>query len=226
MLKSVLLAGFFWASANFVPLAPVGSPTVVANTLPAAAVAAKAPAILAHLPAAVPAPVLMASVPKAQTRWVFPSPASSPDTLTADEQEFVERINAERTERGLNALTVDPLLVSAARAHSREMCDLDYFDHHSPTPGIKTPMDRYLKWMHDAGGRTPDYLLVGENIFYCSVFNDTYNVDYGHQALMNSPGHRANILESRFTKIGLGVYHSAKGQYWVTQMFTRDKEPE
>lgn len=168
----------------------------------------------------------MASVPKSRMRWVLPLPASSPDTLAGDEQDFVERINAERTERGLNALTVDPLLVSAARAHSREMCDLDYFDHHSPTPGIKTPMDRYLRWMHDAGGRTPDYLLVGENIFYCSVFNETYDVGYGHQALMNSPGHRANILEARFTKIGLGVYHSADGRYWVTQMFARDKEPE
>lgn len=50
MLKSVLLAGFFWASANFVPLAPVGSPTVVAHTLPSAAFAAKAPAVLVHFP--------------------------------------------------------------------------------------------------------------------------------------------------------------------------------
>jgi uncharacterized protein YkwD len=37
-------------------------------------------------------------------------------------------------------------------------------------------------------------------------------------------GHRANILEPRFTKIGLGVYHNAKGEYWVTQMFTNDSE--
>jgi uncharacterized protein YkwD len=105
------------------------------------------------------------------------------------------------------------------------MCDLNYFDHHSPTPGITTPMDRFLKGLSDTGQPTPDYLLVGENIYYCSVFNDHYNVNYGHQALMNSPGHRANILEPRFTKIGVGVYQDAGGQFWVTEMFLRDTNP-
>ena len=85
-------------------------------------------------------------------------------------------------------------------------------------------MDRYLLTLHVAGGKTPDYLLVGENIYYCSVFNDIYNVDYSHRAFMESPGHRANILEPRFTKIGLGVYRSAGGAFWVTEMFTRDGE--
>lgn len=211
MLKSVILAGFFWASANFMPLTPVGTPTVVANTLPAAAVAAPMPS-----PVAVKAPVMMASVadvPKARVAWDFSAPITSPDALSADEAEFIGRVNAERTERGLNALAVDPLLVQTARAHSREMCDLDYFNHHSPTPGLNSPMDRYIKGLKNSGSGQPDYLLVGENIFYCSVFNTVYNVDYGHRALMASPGHRANILDSRFTKIGLGVYHNAKGEF-------------
>ena len=228
MFKSVILAGFFWASANFMPITPVGTPTVVANTLPSAAVAAKAPVTLAALPApSAPAPVLMASAAgftKARVAWDYSAPSVSPDALTDDEQEFVTRINAERTSRGLNALTVDPLLVQTARAHSREMCDLDYFNHHSPTPGLTSPMDRYMKGLKDSGASSPDYLLVGENIFYCSIFNSVYNADYGHRALMESPGHRANILDARFTKIGMGVYHNAKGEFWVTQMFTRDSE--
>jgi len=228
MIKSVLLAGFFWASANFMPLHT--APAMIANTLPAAAVATKVPSLLMTLPApAAKAPVMMASVaipaaPKARVNFELPFPTPSPNALTSDEQEFIERINAERTQRGLNALILDPMLVMTARAHSREMCDKDYFDHHSPTPELKSPMDRYLKSLHDMGGRTPSYLLVGENIYYCSVFNDVYNVDYGHRALMDSPGHRANILEPRFTKIGLGVYHNAKGEYWVTEMFTKDSE--
>ena len=130
--------------------------------------------------------------------WQAPVPSApaSPDVLAAEEQEFVAKVNAERTGRGLNALAVDPLLVRTARAHSREMCARDYFDHHSPTPGLTTPMDRYLKGLHDGGGSTPESLLIGENIYYCSVFNDIYNVDYGHRALMNSPGHRATSGEA------------------------------
>ncbi len=220
MLKSILLAGFFWATANVLPVPAIGPPTVAANS--GAAHAAASPAVT---------PVLLASAPRAarmpQVRMVWQTPApvqtapASPDALCAEEQEFIEKVNAERTERGLNALAVDPLLVRTARAHSREMCARDYFDHHSPTPGLSTPMDRYLKGLHDGGGSTPEALLIGENIYYCSVFNDIYNVDYGHRALMNSPGHRANILEKRFTKIGLGVYRNAHGEFWVTEMFSR-----
>jgi len=219
MLKSVLLAGFLWAAANLMPVSAVGVPTAVANT---------------SIRAAVRMPVLMASAsrplrsPQARMVWEEPMPVQavpvSPDALSPEEQEFIGKVNAERTSRGLNALAVDPLLVHTARAHSREMCARDYFDHHSPTPGLETPMDRYLKGLHDGGGATPESLLIGENIYYCSVFNDIYNVDYGHRALMNSPGHRANILEKRFTKIGLGVYRNARGEFWVTEMFSRDAD--
>jgi uncharacterized protein YkwD len=233
MLQSILLAGFLWATANVMPVPTVGTPTVVANTLADTLTdTLQGAAIL--VPSTVKAPILMASAPRAarlpQVRmvWEMPTPvqtsAPSPGALAAEEQEFIEKVNAERTERGLNALAVDPLLVHTARAHSREMCARAYFDHHSPTPGLSTPMDRYLKGLHDQGGSTPDSLLVGENIYYCSVFNDVYNVDYGHRALMNSPGHRANILEKRFTKIGLGVYRNAQGEFWVTEMFSRDSE--
>lgn len=215
MLKSILLAGFFWATASVMPIPAMGTPTVAAHPV------VKAPVLLASAPR----PARMA---QARLAWEMPTPVqtapASPDALAAEEQEFIVKVNAERTERGLNALAVDSLLVHTARAHSREMCARDYFDHHSPTPGLTTPMDRYLKGLHDGGGSTPESLLIGENIYYCSVFSDVYNVDYGHRALMNSPGHRANILEKRFTKIGLGVYRNARGGFWVTQMFSRDTE--
>lgn len=189
-------------------------------------------------PRAIRAPRLLVSLPaslrglSASYTWdvplplvQLPPPAASANGLTADEEEFVELVNGERSKRGLCTLTVDPLLVRTARAHSREMYAHDYFDHHSPTPGLSTPMDRYLSSLKDTGAGTPDYLLVGENIYYCSISNDVYNVDYGHRALMNSPGHRANILEPRFQKIGLGIYKNAKGEFWVTEMFSRDQNP-
>ena len=225
MFHSVLLAGIFLAAAAS-PVTPV-VPTAAAHTLPNTAAVAVVSAVTGASAAAKPVRVASAAQasPLLQARVAWEAPASAlPDALTADEQEFVEKVNAERAARGLCTLTVDPLLVRTARAHSREMCARDYFDHHSPTPGLATPMDRYLKGLHDGGGATPDSLLVGENIYYCSVFSDVYNVDYSHRALMNSPGHRANILEPRFARIGLGIYRNAAGEFWVTEMFVRDTD--
>ena len=229
---SLFAVGLLWTAALTSPPAsalPPGAATINNFALPASGAAIRrAPRLLISLPAAlrgisasytwdVPYPIVE-----------VPPPASAPESpagLTADEQGFVDLINAERSQRGLCTLVVDPLLVRTARAHSREMCARDYFDHHSPTPGLSTPMDRYLSTLKDIGVDTPDYLLVGENIYYCSICSDVYNVDYAHRALMNSPGHRANILEPRFVKIGLGVYKNAKGEFWVTQMFSRDQNP-
>lgn len=131
--------------------------------------------------------------------------------ITSEEQTFLDRINDERAERGLCRLKLDPTLVSVARDHSREMAERDYFDHVSPTPGQRTPMQRYLK----ALPKRPPYACVGENLFYCSVVD----VDRGHKALMDSPGHRANILFARFRACGVGVYTAPSGQFYVTQMF-------
>lgn len=150
---------------------------------------------------------------------------SLPEAAEGQEAAFAALINAERAERGLSTLMLDPMLTETARAHSEEMCSADYFDHRSPTPGIGSPMDRYLSSSRQLGLPQPEYLLVGENIYYCSVCNDIYNVGYAHRALMASPGHRANILEPRFAKIGVGVYRNAKGEFWVTEMFSRDRQP-
>jgi len=141
-----------------------------------------------------------------------------------EEEDLVSAINNERTRRGLGPLVEDPLLNVAARTHSREMCSLSYFDHHSPTPGSQTPMDRYLAGLRLWGEGKPESALVGENIFYASATDAVYNASYAHASLMNSPGHRANILERRFTKVGVGLFRDAQGRFWVTEMFLRDME--
>ena len=218
MLKSLLLAGVFLVTSNFLPAGPFGVPAArAAHKIPAPRTAVKHSAQLFS-------PAARGGTLKFVAPFGAAAPRSGENGLRPEESEFIQRINAERVSRGLNALTVDPLLVTVARGHSAEMCDLNYFDHHSPTAGQVTPMDRYLKGIHDNGLDTPPYLLVGENIYYCSVSNDTYNVAYGHQALMNSPGHRANILEPRFVKVGVGIYRDARGQFWVTEMFLKDRE--
>jgi uncharacterized protein YkwD len=216
MQKSLLLAGLFLALTNLIPsVTPIAR--AAGSVVPAAYVAA-------HTAVKHSTQLLTSTTQAVKFHTAFASPADI-DGLTAEEMEFVTLINSERTSRGENALVIDPLLVNTARMHSREMCDLDYFDHCSPTPGITTPMDRFLKGLSAMDDATPNYLLVGENIYYCSVFNSHYNVQYGHEALMNSPGHRANILEPRFTKVGVGVYESAGGEFWVTEMFLRDTQP-
>ena len=149
------------------------------------------------------------------------------DTRAQEEREeadLVAAINNERARRGIGTLAEDPLLNVTARAHSREMCSLSYFDHRSPTAGGQTPMDRYLAGLRTWGEARPEAALVGENIFYASVTDAVYNASYAHASLMNSPGHRANILEPRFTKVGVGLYRDSQGRFWVTEMFLRDME--
>lgn len=131
--------------------------------------------------------------------------------ISVFEQRYVDLINAERWDSKLGVLSVNPLLVDVARAHSQEMYEKNYFDHASPTPGLRTPMDRYLK----SYGSTPTWAYLGENLFYCSVVD----VDRGHKCLMESPKHRENILNPRFEQVGVGIYISPDGQFWVTQMF-------
>lgn len=166
-----------------------------------------------------PRPVLTSGRLLPMTAPVHLSLAS---TEEIEEQELIADINRERHTHGLSDLVPDPLLGGAARSHSREMCGMAYFDHHSPSTGMATPMDRYFQALQAHGEGRPDTALVGENIFYASITNTTYNAQYAHEALMHSPGHRANILEPRFSKVGVGVYRDSKGRFWVTEMFLRD----
>src|SRR5207244_1673179 len=65
------------------------------------------------------------------------SPGAAP--MTGEELRFLDLLNRERAARHLTELKPDPLLVEVARQHSREMCEKNYFDHLSPTPGRRTP---------------------------------------------------------------------------------------
>lgn len=138
------------------------------------------------------------------------------------EAEILGLINADRAAYGLGRLTLDSDLVQTARSHCRDMRDRNYFEHNSPLYGQHTPMDRYRFTLARMGESTPSAVTLGENIFYCSKSNAVYNAAYAHRALMNSPGHRANILNPIFTKAGIAVLRDADGQFWVTEMFLRD----
>ncbi len=136
----------------------------------------------------------------------------TPEYVADLEQRFVDLINHERMSRGLRALRVDSSVANIARQHSLEMCEKDYFSHLSPTKGLTTPLDRYLSGID----HRPEWALVGENLFYCSMID----VNRGHSCLMDSVDHRDNILNSRYEKVGVGIYVlPTTGEFWVTQLF-------
>lgn len=133
--------------------------------------------------------------------------------INTDEAIFFEKLNEERNSVGLNALTLNPTLVQTAREHSREMFELSYFSHISPTSSLKSPMKRYILNL----GYIPEYAFLGENLFYCS----NQDALLGHRKLMESISHRENILNPKFDEVGIGIYIAPNGEYYVTQMFLK-----
>lgn len=123
-------------------------------------------------------------------------------TVTAYEGEVVSLVNEIRAQNGLSPLSQDWQLSRVARYKSQDMRDNGYFSHTSPTYGSPFNMMKNF-------GIT--YKTAGENIAK-GYQTPKAVVD----AWMNSPGHRANILSSSFTHIGVGYVSS--GSYW-TQMF-------
>lgn len=122
-------------------------------------------------------------------------------SVRAYEQEVVRLVNAERAKHGLAALTEDWELSRVARYKSQDMHDNRYFAHNSPTYG--TPF-RMLR----AFGLS--YRTAGENIAMGYAAPAAVVAGW-----MNSEGHRANILSSSYTKIGVG--YVADGHYWTQQ---------
>jgi uncharacterized protein YkwD len=152
---------------------------------------------------------LVVAPPEAESDNTKPLPLGPPTgELPADpeaEQRMLDLVNGERQRAGLRPLVADERLRGVARAHSLEMFQLDYFSHTSPTAG--SPFDR----MHAAG---ITFAVAGENLAYAP------NVEVAHQGLMNSPGHRANILRPEFGRVGIGVIRSQAQGAMFTQDFT------
>lgn len=122
--------------------------------------------------------------------------------LNQFEQQVVELTNQERAKHGLAPLQADLELSRVAREKSRDLAVNNYFDHNSPTYG--SPFD-----MMRAYGIS--YRTAGENIA-----KGQRSPQEVVNAWMNSPGHRANILNGNFTHIGVGYVE--QGNHW-TQMF-------
>ena len=135
------------------------------------------------------------------TQTTTPAATSSSSSIDAIEAAVVELTNAERVKAGLQPLKTYAPLMAAAREKSQDMKDKNYFSHTSPTYG--SPFDR-LKVLGIS------YKAAGENIA-----KGQRTAEEVVTAWMNSEGHRANILDSKFTHIGVGYVKD--GNIWTQQ---------
>lgn len=133
------------------------------------------------------------------------SSTSSANVATA-EKNAVELMNADRRANGLSDLKVSSAVTAVARSHAQDMVNRKFFSHSNPDG--KTPSDR-LK----AAGIS--YSAVGENIA------ENTSVQAAETAFMNSSGHRANILNSKYTTVGIGVAYDSAGNVYVVQDFIK-----
>jgi uncharacterized protein YkwD len=134
----------------------------------------------------------------------LPYSVKSPKTRPDLEAEMLKMVNEERRKEGLAPLKADPEMAAVARSHSRDMFARSYFSH--ITPDGKTPFDR----MRNQGVR---FLAAGENL----ALGQTLQIC--HTGLMNSPGHRANILHKSFGRLGIGVLDGGIYGLMITQNF-------
>jgi len=159
-------------------------------------------------PAAAPKPILESDPPSNPGEDAFLKLQFPADLVTqadpAGEDRMLTLVNQARAQVGLSPLRADPLLKEAAREHSADMYKRHYFSHR--TPDGKTPYDR----LHDLRFH---YVTAGENLAFAP------DVDQAFASLMQSPDHRANILNPDFRCVGIGAY---KGLNGYEEMFTQD----
>jgi len=120
------------------------------------------------------------------------------------ETQMLTLVNRARAENGLEPVEVDPTIRDVARAYSTTMFQQGFFAHIDQNGA--TPFDRMR-----AGGAT--FRAAGENLALAPT------VQIAHDGLMNSPGHRANILNPRYRRIGIGVADGGMHGKMFTQNF-------
>lgn len=130
---------------------------------------------------------------------------STTGNFSAYQKEVVDLVNVERSKAGLNPLTLDADVSNVATKKSQDMIDNNYFAHNSPTYG--SPFDMLKKF-------GISYKTAGENIAMGQKTpKEVVN------AWMNSEGHRKNILNPNYSKIGVGIAQKSGGSIYWTQIF-------
>jgi len=177
--------------------APTVTPTAKPTTAPTVAPTAKPTTAPTVAPTAKPttAPTV------APTAKPTTAPTTAPIDATAVQKEVLALVNEQRAAAGVAALVLDTKLSEVATAKAQDMYDNNYFSHTSPTYG--SPFDMLKTF-------GVSYRTAGENIAYGQRSAQQVMTDW-----MNSSGHRANILNASYTKLGVGYVNGKWVQLFI-----------
>jgi uncharacterized protein YkwD len=123
--------------------------------------------------------------------------------MPAQERTFLDRTNSLRQSQGIRPLAEHSALTKKAEDWAQYMARTGRLEHSSLSANLNG-----LAWRS-----------LGENVAYSSPTSNTLLTL--HNQFVNSPGHRANLLNSRFTHMGVGVATDAKGRVWVAEVFAQ-----
>lgn len=119
-------------------------------------------------------------------------------------------LNKDRKKHGLLPVRMQSDLRVVARKHSMDMAQKDYFDHVNMK--AESHVDRMqLRGVTDA--------VSGENLAKIGGYSNP--TQFAEEGLMNSPGHRANILNGEYNAVGIGVVRDSRKVYYFTQNFAK-----
>lgn len=133
-----------------------------------------------------------------------PSAQTNSAAPTSQEQQMLNLVNQARSQNNAPPLQMDMQVTNVARIKAQDMIDNKYFSHYSPKYG--SPFDMLKSF-------GINYVQAAENIAGNQTVQNAFN------ALMNSPGHRKNILNPDFTHIGIGIKSGGPYGNMFSQMF-------
>jgi len=144
-------------------------------------------------------------------------PYGAPPPLTASESQLSQQlfalINQDRAAQSLYAYVLNTTLSNGARLHSWAMahCGLSHACPNEPQPCQRVLNEGF------------QYMACGENVGYTSPYPTAWGGVQGiEQDMLNEPppaGHRYNLLNTSYHKIGIGIYIDTKGLIWITEDF-------
>ncbi|MCM3635138.1 CAP domain-containing protein [Paenibacillus camelliae] len=181
--------------------APTAAPTAQPTKAPTAAPTAQPTKAPTAAPTAQPTKAPTAAPTAQPTQAPTAKPSTNPVVATEAQQEILSLVNKERAAAGLSALELDTKLNEVATEKARDMAVNNYFSHTSPTYG--SPFDMLSEF-------GVSYRTAGENIAYGQTSEEQVMNDW-----MNSPGHRANILNANYTKLGVGYVQGKWVQLFI-----------
>ena len=123
--------------------------------------------------------------------------------MPADAKTFLDRTNSLRSSHGVRALKENDTLTKKAEAWAQHMASTGRLEHSTLSSGLSS-----LNWKS-----------LGENVGYSSPTSNTLLTI--HNLFVNSAPHRANLLNSKFTHMGVGVAKDSRGRIWVAEVFAQ-----